>query len=89
MPTSRKEEFDPEGPEKKAKTGEEGEGGDFPEAGSIRVWVKIKPPGYDMDPGFGPWFHLPGFHFGVTLFLTHSQNNIGANGNELIRGLKE
>ena len=23
--------------------------------------------------GFSLWFHLPGFHFGVTLFLTHSQ----------------
>ena len=22
--------------------------------------------------GFSPWFHLPGFHLWVTLFLTHS-----------------
>ena len=31
----------------------------------IWVWLKISP------ADFGPWFHLPGFHFGYR-FLTHS-----------------
>ena len=34
----------------------------------MRVWVKISPPG---TAGFGPCFHLPGFHLGYR-FLTHS-----------------
>ena len=37
-------------------------------AGSIWVWVKIN-----------PCFHLPGFHFGVTLCLTHGHLAMGQN----------
>ena len=25
--------------------------------------------------GFGPWFHLPGFHFGIPVFWSHSHIN--------------
>ena len=28
---------------------------------------------HQRTTGFSPCFHLPGFHFGVTLFLTHSR----------------
>ena len=39
--------------------------------GALRwVWLKIKQEG--QTAGFGPCFHLPGFHFG-TGFLSHSQ----------------
>ena len=34
------------------------------------VWLKIKQEG--QTAGFGPCFHLPGFHFG-TGFVSHSQ----------------
>ena len=34
------------------------------------VWLKIKQGG--QTAGFGPCFHLPGFHFG-TGFLSHGQ----------------
>ena len=34
------------------------------------VWLKINQEG--QTAGFGPFFHLPGFHFG-TGFLSHSQ----------------
>ena len=36
---------------------------DTPFRGSMRVWVKIKPAGCSLS------FHLPGFHFGVTVFV--------------------
>ena len=39
---------------------------------AIWVWVKIKPPG---DHKVWSLFHLPGCHFGVTLFLTNSHLN--------------
>ena len=44
-----------------------------PKNGSLKyagtwVWVKIKPP---RGHRFSPRLHLPGLHFGVTLFSTH------------------
>ncbi|CAJ1365608.1 unnamed protein product [Effrenium voratum] len=36
---------------------------------SMWLWVKTNHQG---TAGFSLWFHLPGVHFGVTLFLTHS-----------------
>ena len=38
------------------------------------VWLKIKQEG--QTAGFGPCFHLPGFHFG-TGFLSHSLFGLG------------
>ena len=38
---------------------------------SIWVWVKFKTT-RNWIAGFSPWFHLPAFHFRVTLCLTHS-----------------